>query len=137
MDEDESTYEVAGLGGAEPNDDGSYFRFTFVMKDGKRLRLAIPAHRLFPLAAISFVAANQARALAQTLASQQVLLSESVEIHPSENIVEIHFRLSGTKTDIPISLNSTGRSGICRTAGCVFGTGIAFPHSPINSGQPH
>jgi hypothetical protein len=103
-DDDDAPYEVLTPESAVPNDDGTYVKFTFLMKNGPSLSLAIPSQHLFPLAALSFVAANQVCAIAGTLANQQILQSEAVEVHSGTDCLELHFRLAGTKTDVPISI---------------------------------
>ncbi len=105
MDDDLPTYEVVALGDAALNEDGNLFRFTFVLRDAQSLGLALPTRCLLPLAANAFVASNQAHAAtAGTEANLQILQAESVEIYPTEKVVDFHFRLSGTKTDFPVSL---------------------------------
>jgi hypothetical protein len=101
---DDEVYEVLALEGAVPNEDGTYVKFTFRMKDGPSLSLAIPSEKLFPFAALSFVAANQVCAIVGTLANQQILEAEAVEVYPGAGNFDLHFRLAGTQTDIPISI---------------------------------
>ena len=103
-DDDDAPYEVLAPESAVPNDDGTYVKFTFSMKGGPSLSLAIPSQYLFPLAALSFVAANQAHAIAGTLANQQILQAEAVEVHSDAEYLDLHFRLTDTNTDIPISI---------------------------------
>jgi hypothetical protein len=101
---DDTPYEVIAPEGAVPNLDGSHVKFTFSMKNGPNLSLAIPSQYLFPLAAMSFVAANQVSAIAGNLANQQILQAEAVDVHSGTDFLELHFRLTGTHTDIPLSI---------------------------------
>src|SRR5260221_14082483 len=110
--DDSFPYEVvAPEGGAELSDDGAWVKLTFLMKDGPLLSLAIPSQYMLPLAAMTFVAANQAYAVAGTLANQRILLSEGVDVRSDREQIDLYFRLSGTKTEIPVSLSRhTARS---------------------------
>jgi hypothetical protein len=74
MTDNDASYEVLSVESAVPNDDGTYFKFTLLMKGGPSLSLAIPSQFLFPLAAMSFVAANQAHAISGILANQLLAL---------------------------------------------------------------
>ena len=102
---DDTAYAVAAIDSAVPNLDGSYVKFTFIMEGGPNLSLALPSRYLFPLAAMSFATANQVAAIAGNLANQQILQSEGVEVHASGDQFDLHFRLSGTRTDIPVSID--------------------------------
>jgi hypothetical protein len=104
MEDDGSIYEVVAPESAVPNEDGSYVKFIFSMRDGPPLALAIPSRHLFPLAALSFVAANQVCAIAGTLTNQQILQAESVEVYSDADRFDLHFRLTGTNTDVPIAM---------------------------------
>jgi len=123
MTDEDVAYEVIDLDPAVPNDDGSYVKFTFRMRDGPPLALALPARCLFPLAALSFTAANQAYAISGTLANQQILAAEGVEVHPDPDNVDLHFRLSGTHTDIPISLTRQAAEALSKRLSASLGPG--------------
>jgi len=96
--------EVLDPKSATPSIDGKKFLFTFLMKDGPPLALVIPSQYLFPLAATCFVAANEAHAIAGKLASQQILQSEAIEVHAGEDQLNLHFRLTEMRADLPISI---------------------------------
>jgi len=55
MTDDDAPYEVLALESAVPNDDGTYFKFTFMLKGGPSLSLAIPSQCLFPLERIPVI----------------------------------------------------------------------------------
>jgi len=124
---DDAPYEVIAPEGAVPSLDGSYFEFTFCMKDGPNLSLAVPSRYLFPLAAMSFVAANQASAIAGNLANQQILEAEGVEVHSGTDFLDLHFRLAGTNTDIPLSITRQTAQALVERLAASLARGSTYP----------